>query len=125
MLGEARQALLLQRVKKGAAALTTAEVWKIATQNGAELLGFSKSGRIDAGMAADLALFDINDIPYVGALSDPAAALLFSGYSHKTAYTIVNGEIVVEKGLLTGMDEKELVARAGEEVSALYRRAGI
>ncbi len=125
MLGESRQALLLQRVTKGASALSAAEVWKMSTENGARLLGFENTGRIEPGWAADLALYDVTTIPYVGALSDPAAALLFSGYNHQTAYTIVNGEIAVAKGLLQGIPEDELVRKAGEAVTALYRRAGI
>jgi len=125
MLGEIRQALLLQRVTKGAKALSSSEAWKMATENGAKLLGFEKIGRVESGWAADLALFDVNDIPYVGALSDPAAALIFSGYDHKTAYTIVNGRIVVEKGQLLGIEEDELVAKASDAVNDLYGRAGI
>ena len=125
MLGEVRAALMLQRVTKGAGALSADEAWKIATENGANLLGFSKVGRIQAGWAADLALFNVQSIPYVGALSDPAAALIFCGYNHQSAYTIVNGKIVVDQGQLVGIDEAELVAKASDEVNKLYRRAGI
>ncbi|RKX72056.1 MAG: 8-oxoguanine deaminase, partial [Spirochaetes bacterium] len=125
MLGEVRQALLLQRVTKGASALSSSEAWKMATENGAKLLGFEKIGRVEPGWAADLALFDVKDIPYVGSLSDPAAALIFSGYDHKTAYTVVNGRVVVDKGQLVGFEEDELVARASEAVDSLYRRAGL
>jgi len=123
MLGEVRQALLLQRVSKGASALNASEAWKMASENGACMLGFEKIGRIEAGWAADLAIFNMMDIPYVGALSDPVAALIFAGYSHKTAYTIVNGRVVVEEGRLVGIAEEELVAKAGEAVSSLYRRS--
>ena len=125
MLAEVRQALLLQRVTKGAKALTGREAWRLATENGAKLLGFEKIGRIEAGWAADLALFDVRDIPYVGALSDPAAALIFSGYDHRAAWTVVNGRVVVEDGRLVGIDEEELTRRATDEVNALYRRAGL
>ena len=125
MLGEVRQALLLQRVAKGAKALSAREAWRMASENGARLLGFGKIGRIEADWAADLALFDVNDIPYVGALSDPAAALIFSGYDHRAAYTVVNGRVVVENGRLVGMDEGELTAKATEAVNALYGRAGL
>jgi len=125
MLGEVRQAMLLQRVTKGAAALSSREAWKMATENGANLLGFGKIGRVEPGWAADLALFNVNDIPYVGSLSDPAAALIFSGYNHKTSYTIVNGRVVVADGRLVGIDEEELTVKATDAVNALYRRAGI
>lgn len=123
MLGEVRQALLLQRVTKGASALNAKEAWKMASENGACLLGFEKIGRIEAGWAADLAIFDVMDIPYVGALSDPTAALIFAGCNHETAYTIVNGRVVVERGRLVGIAEEELVAKASEAVNSLYRRS--
>jgi len=123
MLGEVRQALLLQRVTKGASALNAREAWKMASENGASLLGFEKIGRIEAGWAADLAIFDVMDIPYVGALSDPVAALIFAGCSHKTTYTIVNGRVVVEGGRLVGIVEEELVTKASEAVNSLYRRS--
>ncbi|MHC4432652.1 MAG: 8-oxoguanine deaminase [Planctomycetota bacterium] len=111
MLGEIRNALLLQRVRYGAAAVTTLDVMKMATENGARLLGFEKVGKIREGWAADLTLFDVNKMEYSGALSDPLAAIIFSGYNHGAEYTIVNGKIAVEHGTLTGFDETELMTR--------------
>lgn len=125
MLGEIRQALLLQRVSLGAGALSAREAWRMATENGTKLLGFEKIGRIEPGWAADLALFDVNTLGYVGALSDPAAALLFSGYNHQASYTIVNGSVVVANGNLVGLDEKEITAKSSEAVNALYARADL
>jgi cytosine/adenosine deaminase-related metal-dependent hydrolase len=113
-LGEMRSALLLQRVCYGADALTASDVFRMATRNGAKLLGFSSTGRIEEGCLADLALFDIDRIEYAGSLSDPPAALLFAGISHQTAFTIVNGQVVVRDGKLTGYDEQEIIAKANE-----------
>jgi len=112
MLGEIRNALLLQRVTKGAKALTTREAYKMASENGAKLLNFKKVGRLEEGWAADMALFDVHKLEYAGSLSDPLAALIFSGYNHGTDYTIVNGRIAVEKGNLIGMDEDEVRDKA-------------
>jgi len=125
MLGEIRSALLLQRVRYGARALDAETSIKLATENGARLLGFERIGRIRPGWAADLALFDINKLEYCGALSDPLAAILFSGYNHGACHTIVNGRIVVENGRLTGLDEADLVERAGRVTEKLYRKANI
>ncbi len=111
-LGEMRNALLLQRVRYGADALDTSDVFRLATVNGAKLLGFNSIGSIAEGYLADLALFDIDRLEYAGSLSDPPAALLFAGIKHQTAYTIVNGRIVVRKGELTGYDEQEIIDRA-------------
>ena len=118
MLGEIRNALLLQRVHYGAAAVTTLDVMRMATINGAKLLGFAKVGKIREGWAADLAIFNVGKLEYSGALSDPLAAIIFSGYNHGTEFTIVNGNIAVENGRLTGFDETELMTRC----NAISRR---
>jgi len=112
MLAEVRNALLLQRVRYGASAISLNDVLKMATENGANLLNFKKTGKIKKGYTADLALFNINKMEYAGALSDPAAALVFSGYNHGTDFTIVNGKIVVEKGRLTGFNQEEIRDKA-------------
>ncbi len=109
MLGEIRNALLLQRVHYGAAAITTPEVMQMGTENGARLLNFEKVGRIREGWAADLAVFDVGKLEYCGSLSDPLAAIVFSGFNHGTAYTIVNGRVAVDRGRLTGVDEEALM----------------
>ncbi len=108
MLGELRNALPLSRVKYGAASMNVIGVLERATQNGAKLLDFKKTGKIKPGFAADLAIFNISGMEYAGALSDPAAALVFSGHNHATDYTIVNGQVVVDKGRLTGFDENKI-----------------
>jgi cytosine/adenosine deaminase-related metal-dependent hydrolase len=112
MLGEVRNALLLQRVEKGAAALTARQAFAMASENGAKLLNFSNVGRLEEGWAADAAIFNVHTLPYAGSLSDPVAALLFCGDDHTTDYTIVNGNVVVDKRRLVGFDEEELVRKA-------------
>jgi len=111
-LGEIRNALLLQRVKHGADALTAREAFGLATVNGASLLGFNSIGKIEAGMAADLAIFNLNKLEYAGSMSDPLAALIFAGNNHQTQYTIVNGKIVVENSRLCGFDEDKIITNA-------------
>lgn len=114
MLGEMRNALLLQRVKYGAEAVTARDVFRLANENGATLLGFPKIGQLKEGWAADMAIFDVHKLEYAGSLSDPLAALLFSGYNHGTDYTIVNGKVAVEHGRLVGFPEEELTKKANQ-----------
>ncbi len=125
MLGEVRNALMLQRVQYGAAAVTYADVLKLGTENGAKLLGYEKVGRLEEGMAADLAVFNMDRLEYAGALSDPVAALIFSGYNHEAEYTIVNGRIAVEKGRLTGVDEEELKESCMRLSAELWKKGGV
>ncbi len=125
MLGEVRNALMLQRVQYGAAAVTYSDVLKLGTENGAKLLGYDKVGRLEEGMAADLAIFNMDKLEYAGALSDPVAALIFSGYNHEAEYTIVNGKIAVEKGRLTGVDEEELKESCMRLSAELWKKGGV
>lgn len=120
-LGEMRNALLLQRVRYGSDALTALDVFQMATENGARLLGFARIGKIKPGWAADIAIFNINKLQYAGSLSDPLAALVFAGIDHQTDYTIVNGRIAVEGGRLTGYNEEILTREANRIAQDLMK----
>jgi len=67
MLGEVRNALLLQRVRYGSGGLTAREAFSIASENGSKLLDLQSSGTIAIGKAADIALFDVHRLEYAGA----------------------------------------------------------
>jgi len=121
MLGEVRNAMLLQRVKYGADALTARQALYFAIRGGADLLGFPKLGTIEKGMGADIIMFDMHQLQYAGALSDPLAAIVFAGYKHEVAYSIVNGNIVVRNGELVGFDEDEIITKANEAAMRLLR----
>jgi len=125
MLGEARQALLLQRVRYGSAGINAREVLGIATSGGARILGYDDAGTMEAGALADIAMFDVMKLEYAGALSDPAAALLFSGYNHGVDHLIVNGKLVVKDGRLTGANEETIRDNANRCAKELLEKAGI
>ena len=125
MLGEARQALMLQRIKYGSHGITAREVLSMATKGGAQLLGYNELGSITEGAIADLALFDVMKLEYAGALSDPVAALVFSGYNHGVDHLIVNGKSVVSAGRLVNVDEETIRANAERAAERLYAAAGI
>lgn len=119
MLGEMRNALLLQRVRYGADAIGAREVFEMATTGGAQILNFPRTGALRPGWTADLAIYDVHRLEYAGSLSDPLAALLFAGFSHQTDFTIVNGRVVVRHGILQSIDEDELTVSANAAASRL------
>lgn len=110
MMGEARQAMLLARVGFGPDAMTAREALEIATLGGAKVLNRQDIGALKPGMAADIAVFDVSDIAYAGALHDPVAALLFAAPT-RAAYTMVNGKLVVRAGQLMTVNERALTAK--------------
>ncbi len=108
VLAEARQAMLLQRVLGGAGAMTAREALEMATREGARVLGRNDVGQIALGMAADVAVFRMDDVGFAGALGDPVAALVFC-QPVRAEYTIVNGRVVVREGELMTLDLPRLV----------------
>jgi cytosine/adenosine deaminase-related metal-dependent hydrolase len=110
MLGEARQAMLLQRVGLGPDAMTAREALEIATRGGAKVLGRDDIGVLAPGMAADLVMFDLTQLSFAGALHDPVAALVFCTPSN-VAYSIINGKVVVRDGRCVTIDTPVVVER--------------
>jgi len=120
MLNEARQAMLLARVRRaqdafgcdtGPAEMTARAALAMATRGGAQVLGRHDIGQIAPGMCADLALFDLHALPFAGAaVHDPIASLVLCA-SAQAAYTVVHGRVVVDQGRLTTLEAQRLVER--------------
>jgi 8-oxoguanine deaminase len=130
MLGEARTAMLLARVGRalqpfgcddGPREMTARDALTLATRGGARVLGRDDIGHIAPGMAADLALFDIQGLGHAGAaVHDPLAALLLCAPT-AAAWTVVNGRVVVERGRLLTLDLGPLVERHNRLARRLAR----
>jgi cytosine/adenosine deaminase-related metal-dependent hydrolase len=100
MIREVRQAMLLQRVRYGADALSARDVLSMATLGGARVLHReTEIGSIEVGKAADLIAFDLNDVAFAGAQADPVAALVHCA-ADRVDFAMVNGEWRVRSGRL-------------------------
>lgn len=124
MIGELRSCLLLHRVLGGAGAITAEQVLGIATRGGAALLGWPEVGSLEVGKAADVVLVEMDRLDYAGALSDPLAAIIFSGLSHHVHTVLVNGQIVLQDGVLANVDEAALRGEANAEARRMMEAAG-
>ncbi|MGR3323304.1 MAG: 8-oxoguanine deaminase [Pseudooceanicola sp.] len=98
---EARQAMLLQRVARGADAMSAREALEIATRGGADVLGRPDCGRIAPGKRADIAIWDISGVESAGSW-DPAALLLAG--PNKVRDLFVEGWQVVRDGHMVTID---------------------
>lgn len=103
LLNEARQAMLLQRVGFGPAAMTAREALELATLGGARVLNRDDVGALAPGMAADFVAFDLRQLAFAGALHDPVSALVFC-QSASVALSVINGRVVVREGRLATVD---------------------
>ncbi|MBH3412293.1 8-oxoguanine deaminase [Pseudomonas putida] len=110
MIGEVRQALLLQRVGFGPDAMTAREALEIATLGGAKVLNRNDIGARAPGMIADFVAFDLGHVAYAGALHDPLAALVFCTPTHVDT-SVINGRVVVQDGRITTIDLPRVLER--------------
>lgn len=121
LLGEARQALLLQRVASGPAAMTALESLRLATRGGAEVLGRDDIGCLALGLAADLIGYRIDTLEMAGgAVHDPLAALVFCR-PPSVELSVINGEVRIEDGEFVDLDVAPLVERHNAIARALVR----
>lgn len=121
MLAEARQAMLLARLRsalegaslsgtEGAWIMTARQVLELATRGGAAVLGRSDIGSLEAGKCADLVAINLNRLDYAGALHDPLAAVVFCA-PQRVDWNIIHGRPVVQDGQLLTVDVPGLVER--------------
>jgi cytosine/adenosine deaminase-related metal-dependent hydrolase len=136
LLGEARQAMLLQRVAPdrypgeppggrggfagNPAAMSARQALELATRGGAAVLRRDDVGYLAPGMSADFIAYDLDRIGYAGAQHDPVAALLFCQPA-AVDLAVVDGRIVVEGGRLTTVDMEPVRRRHNQIAAAMLR----
>ena len=108
MMEAVRHALMIGRLRYGAAAITHLDVLRWATEGSARCLGRDDVGRIAPGLQADLALFTLDEPRFSGA-HDPLAALVLCG-AHRADRVMVGGVWRVVDGAPVGLDLAALVA---------------
>lgn len=121
MMQEVRQAFLLQRIRYGSADVTHEDALRWGTAGGAQVLRRPELGTLAPGQAADMALFDLDELRFSGS-GDPLAALVLCG-AHRVRQLMIGGEWRVSDGNLSGVDVAQLRARHQELAARLAARA--
>ncbi|MHC1770638.1 MAG: 8-oxoguanine deaminase [Flexilinea sp.] len=122
MLDEVRNAMLVQRVKFGADALSPTQALELATLGGARLLRRNDIGSIEAGKAADIIGIDTTKhLSLAGGMHDPLAGMVMCETGH-VDLSIVNGVIRVQDGELIGVDVSGLIQKANKLAADLVHR---
>ncbi len=109
LIQEARQAMLLQRLRYGSAKVTHIDAFRWASKGSAACIGRNDIGDIAVGKQADLALFKLDELRFSGA-GDPLAALLLCG-AHTADRVMVAGEWKVKDGEVLDCDIDRLLVQ--------------
>jgi cytosine/adenosine deaminase-related metal-dependent hydrolase len=122
---EARQAMLLAKLRDGAHAGTARMALECATRGGAACLGrLGEIGVIEPGAVADIAVWRLTGPSFAGALADPIEAWLRCG-PVSAWQTIVNGRHLIRDGMVVHGDLDQMLrvhARYSSRIQQLGRR---
>ncbi len=121
LLAEARQAMLLSRLREGITGfslsndpsrklMTARTALELATRGGAAVLGRTDIGSLEAGKCADFFAIKLERLDYAGGLHDPVAAAVFC-QPVRVDFTVVGGKFVVREGYLVTLDEHKLIEK--------------
>jgi cytosine/adenosine deaminase-related metal-dependent hydrolase len=118
---EARQAMLLAKLRNGADAGSARMALECATVGGAGCLGREgEIGEISEGAVGDLAIWSLTGPVFAGAVADPIEAWLRCGPT-SARDTIVHGRTIVRNGMLVS-GELESMLRQHDVLSRKIQR---
>jgi cytosine/adenosine deaminase-related metal-dependent hydrolase len=121
---EARQAMLLAKLRDGAPAGTARIALELATLGGAACLGRrGEIGVVEPGAVADLAVWRLTGPTFAGALADPVEAWLRCG-PVSAWHTIVNGRFVVRDGNVVHADLDDVLRTHSAHAARIQRLVG-
>lgn len=106
---EARQAMLLAKLRDGAHAGNARMALEIATRGGAGCLGrLGEIGEISVGAVGDIAVWRLDGPRFAGAVADPIEAWLRCG-PVSASHVVVNGRRIVRNGELVSKRVDEML----------------
>jgi 5-methylthioadenosine/S-adenosylhomocysteine deaminase len=125
MLESLKIAALLAKVSTcDANAVLPMDLLRMATVDGARLLGREDLGRIVAGAPADLTVVDLNNARSMP-VHRPESALVYNASGADVHTVLVDGRILLDAGQVTVLDEAALLEECRRAAGNLLRRAGV
>ncbi len=122
MLLNMQVGLMVCRVVEGDTQACRAEdYYDAATVGGADALGRSDLGRLQAGAKADLIVVDFDD-PFIGQTIDPIQTLLLNASAHTVRSVMINGRFVMEDGVIPHVDDRAFRRMAQEQFDGVVAK---
>lgn len=124
MIEVMKSAVLLQKVHHHDPNVITArQVFRMATSEGAETIKMGDQiGTLSPGKRADIIVVDL-DLPNTTPWYEPVTSLVYSGSERNVSAVFIEGQVVLEAGKTTRVDEADLIRRAQQKAQELYKIA--
>jgi 5-methylthioadenosine/S-adenosylhomocysteine deaminase len=94
----------------------------MATTAGARALGLGQvTGSLEAGKAADLIVIDTTR-PHLTPMYNPVSHLVYAVRGSDVGTVVINGRVVMEKGRLLSLDERQVMADVNRTAARIRPR---
>lgn len=124
LIHEMRIASATNKLVEGNVVAAPAEaVFEAATLSGARALARDDLGRLAAGAKADLTIVDLGSLR-IGVVRDPIRALVQSATGEDVTTVIVDGRVVVQGGVVQGIDAARLRDECQASAEAFWQAYG-
>jgi 5-methylthioadenosine/S-adenosylhomocysteine deaminase len=122
MIRDMRQTVLLQRITHMDADIVSHKyAFKMATENGARVLGIKNLGKIQQDYLADMTAIQVRGNPFLSPLYEPLETIIYAGSGGRdVAMTMVNGQVLYEDGTFKTVDPEKVLSvidEAGERIN--------
>lgn len=114
LLEEVRLAALLHKVREDNPKVIPAQTaLEMGTSLGAQALALDKVGKLAVGYKADIVLYDMNKLTWAPK-HDRNSLLVYSANSSDVHTVLVDGQVLVDDGKLTTIDEAQVIAEVSK-----------
>ena len=121
MLDEVQLAALLHKVDTlDPLAVPALTAVKMGTEYGAQALSLHGVGRLQAGDKADIVLFSMHGAAWTPCYN-PVSLLAYSAKSSSVDMVMVNGKVLMERGMIKTLDEERILFEAQKVADRLTK----
>ncbi len=125
MVREMKMAALIHKGRLlSPTAITAEQAIEMATVNGAKALSFDDIGSLEKGKKADIILLDVMK-PHMAPHRNIISNIVYCGTGADVETVIIDGKIVVDKGIVKTLDEKALMKKVLELGEGIDKKAGV
>jgi 5-methylthioadenosine/S-adenosylhomocysteine deaminase len=124
MIEVMKAAALLQKVHHlDPSAFSARQAFTMATAEGAATIMMDDQiGTLSPGKQADILVVDL-DLPNTTPCYDPIASMVYSGSERNISSVFIEGQLVLEAGKITRVDEAVMISKAQQKAQELYKSA--
>ena len=117
--------VLLQKIHHlDAVALQPEDAIEMACRGGATAFGEPNIGSLEVGKVADLVVVDLQSV-FTAPVHRVPSALVFCASPAQITHVMVGGQLLIDGGELTMIDEQRVLAEADVSAADVFRRAGV